>query len=282
MVKKVISLKYKKICTVVNPDSDQAKSLSMNIAKKYSDHSWQIIENFDFSNVEKMDLVIAIGGDGTLLRAVSLSLKFDVPVLGINMGTVGFMTEIEGENAMDELNFYLTETVRTEVRSLLEVELNFKKDPVVYKALNDIVIARGSSVSMIETITEIDGVHLATYRGDGIVVTTATGSTGYSLALGGPVIDPKSNDYYIKPIATHMSQFGGVIVNSESVCEITISSRKDALISIDGFIEHKISNGDKIILKISESKAKFLRKNPSHFYWSTITEKLGIRKGKVQ
>tara|TARA_B100001250_G_scaffold153770_2_gene132123 strand:+ start:59048 stop:59884 length:837 start_codon:yes stop_codon:yes gene_type:complete len=278
----VISLKYKKICTVVNPDSDQAKSLSMNIAKEYSDHSWQIIENFDFSNVEKMDLVIAIGGDGTLLRAVSLSLKFDVPVLGINMGTVGFMTEIEGENAIDELNFYLTETVRTEVRSLLEVELNFKKDPVVYKALNDIVIARGSSVSMIETITEIDGVHLATYRGDGIVVTTATGSTGYSLALGGPVIDPKSNDYYIKPIATHMSQFGGVIVNSESVCEITISSRKDALISIDGFIEHKISNGDKIILKISESKAKFLRKNPSHFYWSTITEKLGIRKGKVQ
>ncbi len=278
----MISLKYKKICTVVNPDSDQAKSLSMNIAKKYSDHSWQIIENFDFSNVEKMDLVIAIGGDGTLLRAVSLSLKFDVPVLGINMGTVGFMTEIEGENAMDELNFYLTETVRTEVRSLLEVELNLKKDPVVYKALNDIVIARGSSVSMIETITEIDGVHLATYRGDGIVVTTATGSTGYSLALGGPVIDPKSNDYYIKPIATHMSQFGGVIVNSESVCEITISSRKDALISIDGFIEHKISNGDKIILKISESKAKFLRKNPSHFYWSTITEKLGIRKGKVQ
>ena len=275
-------MKYKKICTVVNPDSDQAKSLSMNIAKKYSDHSWQIIENFDFSNVEKMDLVIAIGGDGTLLRAVSLSLKFDVPVLGINMGTVGFMTEIEGENAIDELNFYLTETVRTEVRSLLEVELNFKKDPVVYKALNDIVIARGSSVSMIETITEIDGVHLATYRGDGIVVTTATGSTGYSLALGGPVIDPKSNDYYIKPIATHMSQFGGVIVNSESVCEITISSRKDALISIDGFIEHKISNGDKIILKISESKAKFLRKNPSHFYWSTITEKLGIRKGKVQ
>jgi|TARA_B100001094_G_scaffold41541_1_gene36242 NAD+ kinase len=278
----VISLKYKKICTVVNPDSDQAKSLSMNIANEYSDHSWQIIENFDFSNVEKMDLVIAIGGDGTLLRAVSLSLKFDVPVLGINMGTVGFMTEIEGENAIDELNFYLTETVRTEVRSLLEVELNFKKDPVVYKALNDIVIARGSSVSMIETITEIDGVHLATYRGDGIVVTTATGSTGYSLALGGPVIDPKSNDYYIKPIATHMSQFGGVIVNSESVCEITISSRKDALISIDGFIEHKISNGDKIILKISESKAKFLRKNPSHFYWSTITEKLGIRKGKVQ
>mgnify|MGYP001502169239 CR=1 FL=1 len=273
---------YKKICTVVNPESSQAKDLSKILATKYSDLSWQIIENFDFSDINPMDLVIAIGGDGTLLRAVSLSLQYDVPVLGINMGTVGFMTEIEGENAIEELDFYFNQKVRTEVRSLLEVELNFDNKPKVYKALNDIVIARGSSVSMVETITEIDGIHLATYRGDGIVVSTATGSTGYSLALGGPVIDPKSNDFYIKPIATHMSQFGGVIVNSQSICQITISSRKDAQISIDGFIEHKISDGDKISLKISETNAKFLRKNPSNHYWSTITEKLGIRKGKFQ
>ena len=180
------------------------------------------------------------------------------------------------------MNFYLSEPVRTEVRSMLEVDFLIDKKPIKYTALNDIVIARGSSVSMIETITEIDGIHLATYRGDGIVLSTATGSTGYSLALGGPVIDPKSNDFYIKPIATHMSQFGGVIVNSESLCEITISSRKDAQISIDGFVEHRISDGDKIRLKISETKAKFLRKNPSNHYWSTITEKLGIRKGKFQ
>ena len=273
---------YKKICTVVNPESSQAKDLSKILATKYSDLSWQIIEDFDFSDINPMDLVIAIGGDGTLLRAVSLSLQYDVPVLGINMGTVGFMTEIEGENAIEELDFYFNQKVRTEVRSLLEVELDFDNKPKVYKALNDIVIARGSSVSMVETITEIDGIHLATYRGDGIVVSTATGSTGYSLALGGPVIDPKSNDFYIKPIATHMSQFGGVIVNSQSICQITISSRKDAQISIDGFIEHKISDGDKISLKISETNAKFLRKNPSNHYWSTITEKLGIRKGKFQ
>jgi len=228
-----------------------------------------------------MDLIVAIGGDGTLLRAVSLSLKFDVPVLGINMGTVGFMTEIEGANAIKDLGFYLSNDVTKEVRSMLEVKFKSDGEMLIYQALNDIVIARGSSVSMIETITEIDGMHLATYRGDGIVLSTATGSTGYSLALGGPVIDPKSNDFYIKPIATHMSQFGGVIVNSDSICDITVSSRNDAKISIDGFIEHKISNGDKINLKISNTKAKFLRKNPSN-YWATITEKLGIRKGKFQ
>lgn len=273
---------YKKICSVVNPESTQAKNLSKSFATRFSEFSWQIIEDFDFSNAKPMDLIIAIGGDGTLLRAVSLSLKYDVPVLGINMGTVGFMTEIEGENAIDDLEFYLSENIRTEVRSMLEVEFVIDEKTLKYKALNDIVIARGSSVSMIETVTEIDGIHLATYRGDGIVLSTATGSTGYSLALGGPVIDPRSNDFYIKPIATHMSQFGGVIVSSESLCEITISSRKDAQISIDGFIEHKISDGDKIRLKISGTKAKFLRKNPANHYWSTITEKLGIRKGKFQ
>jgi NAD+ kinase len=275
-------LLYKKICSVVNPESTQAKNLSKSVATRFSEFSWQIIEDFDFSNAKPMDLIIAIGGDGTLLRAVSLSLKYDVPVLGINMGTVGFMTEIEGENAIDDLEFYLSENIRTEVRSMLEVEFVIDKKTLKYKALNDIVIARGSSVSMVETVTEIDGIHLATYRGDGIVLSTATGSTGYSLALGGPVIDPRSNDFYIKPIATHMSQFGGVIVSSESLCEITISSRKDAQISIDGFIEHKISDGDKIRLKISGTKAKFLRKNPANHYWSTITEKLGIRKGKFQ
>ena len=92
---------------MVNPESSQAKSLSKEAEKKFSDLSWQIIDDFEFSEVNPMDLVIAIGGDGTLLRAVSLSLQYDVPVLGINMGTVGFMTEIEGENALNDLDFYL-------------------------------------------------------------------------------------------------------------------------------------------------------------------------------
>ena len=271
---------YKKICSVVNPESDQAKDISRKISDQFSQCSWQIVDNFDFSNISTMDLVVAIGGDGTLLRAVSLSIKYDVPVLGINMGNVGFMTEIEGDNAILELEHYLENSVRVEERSLLEVDFQKDNRNLSYKALNDIVLARGSSVSMIETITEIgQDIHLATYRGDGIVLSTSTGSTGYSLALGGPVIDPKSNDYYIKPIATHMSQFGGVIVSSDSSCEITVSSRKDAQISIDGFnIEHELSSGDKIRVKISDTKAKFLRKNPPNHYWSTITEKLGIRK----
>ena len=269
---------YKNICSVINPDSQEAINLCDKIESKFSRVSWQKVNDFKFDKVEDIDLVIAIGGDGTLLRAVSLAVKYDVPVLGINMGTVGFMTDIEGDKALSELEEYLN-GVRIEERSMLEIEFNNSGNKNSYIALNDIVIARGSSISMIETITEIDNVHLATYRGDGIVISTATGSTGYALALGGPVLDPKSSDYFIKPIATHMSQFGGAIVNSDSVCKITVSTRKDAQISIDGFIEHKIDNNDDFLIKISDTKAKFLRKNPSSYYWGTITEKLGIRKG---
>ena len=271
-------MKYKSICSVINPESSQAVILSKEIESKFSDLSWQKVQDFNFENITKIDLVIAIGGDGTILRAVSLAVKFDVPVLGINMGTVGFMTDIEGDKAIGEISDYLS-GVRIEERSMLEIEFVNSNKKYSYTALNDIVIARGSSISMIETITEIDNIHLATYRGDGLVISTATGPTGYALSIGGPVLDPKSNDYFIKPIATHMSQFGGSVVNSESICKITVSTRNDAQISIDGFIEHKVENNDYFTIKISDTKAKFLRKNPSSYYWGSITEKLGIRKG---
>ena len=195
---------YKNICSVINPDSQEAITLCDQIESKFSNVSWQKVNDFKFDMVQNIDLVIAIGGDGTLLRAVSLAVKYDVPVLGINMGTVGFMTDIEGDKALSELEEYLN-GVRIEERSMLEIEFNNSGNKNSYIALNDIVIARGSSISMIETITEIDNVHLATYRGDGIVISTATGSTGYALALGGPVLDPKSSDYFIKPVSyTHL------------------------------------------------------------------------------
>ena len=168
-------MKYKSICSVINPESSQAVILSKEIESKFSDLSWQKVQDFNFENITKIDLVIAIGGDGTILRAVSLAVKFDVPVLGINMGTVGFMTDIEGDKAIGEISDYLS-GVRIEERSMLEIEFVNSNKKYSYTALNDIVIARGSSISMIETITEIDNIHLATYRGDGLVISTATGS----------------------------------------------------------------------------------------------------------
>ena len=270
---------YKYIFAVINPDSEEAFKLADSLSKKYSNLNWKKIDNLDSNNGSEVDLVVAIGGDGTILRAVSLAIKHDVPVLGINMGRVGFMTDIDGNDALQDFELYLDEKIRIEERALIEVNFRIGIDDYNYKALNDIVIARGTSTSLIETITEIDGAHLATYRGDGRVVATPTGSTGYTLALGGPVIDPNSSHYFIKPIATHMSQFGGVIINSTSTCKITLATQKDALISIDGFIEHELKNRDSVNIFISKTKAKFLRKNSMNNYWANISEKLGIMKG---
>ncbi|MDG2100742.1 MAG: NAD(+)/NADH kinase, partial [Dehalococcoidia bacterium] len=155
---------YKKICVVINPDSKEAFDLYEELLSIFSKNSFQLLNDFDFKNIEDMDLVVAIGGDGTLLKAVSVAVKFDVPVMGINMGTVGFMTDVEGKKAISEFQNYL-DGVRIEQRSMLEVEFKIDNKNHTYKALNDIVIARGASVSMVETIVEIDKVHLATYRG---------------------------------------------------------------------------------------------------------------------
>ena len=270
---------YKYIFAVINPDSEEALKLADSLSEKYSKLNWKKIDNLDCNESSDVDLVVAIGGDGTILRAVSLAIMYDVPVLGINMGRVGFMTDIDGNDALQDFELYLDEKIRIEERALIEVDFKIGKDHYNYKALNDIVIARGTSTSLIETITEIDGAHLATYRGDGVVVASPTGSTGYTLALGGPVIDPNSSHYFIKPIATHMSQFGGVIINPTSICKITLSTQKDALISIDGFIEHELKNRDSVNIFISKTKAKFLRKNSMNSYWANISEKLGIKKG---
>ena len=166
---------YKYIFAVINPDSEEAFKLADSLSKKYSSLNWKKIDNLDSNNGSEVDLVVAIGGDGTILRAVSLAIKHDVPVLGINMGRVGFMTDIDGNDALQDFELYLDEKIRIEERALIEVNFRIGIDDYNYKALNDIVIARGTSTSLIETITEIDGAHLATYRGDGIVVATPTG-----------------------------------------------------------------------------------------------------------
>ena len=149
---------YKKICVVINPDSKEAMELYEELLSKFTQNSFQLLDNFNFKNIKIIDLVVAIGGDGTLLKAVSVAVKFDVPVMGINMGTVGFMTDVEGNKAISEFQNYL-DGVRIEQRSMLEVNFKIDNENHTYKALNDIVIARGASVSMVETIVEIDKVH---------------------------------------------------------------------------------------------------------------------------
>ena len=251
-----------------------------------SQNSWWIKNINDLqgisNNLDETDLIITIGGDGTILRAAHISALKEIPILGINMGTVGFMCEIEASDCIEELPNYLDGSSIIEKRMMLKAEIIRKGKKVEYDALNDIVLARGSKIRVIEISVKLNNTHLATYRGDGVVLSTPTGSTGYSLSLGGPVVSPSSNLILLKPIGSHMSLHGGVVLDLNSKIDLTIRSENSATVSIDGFIDLPMSDFDKINVEVSKQRVKFLRhKSFEEDFWSLITKKLGMRKGNI-
>ena len=226
--------------------------------------------------LETTDLIVTIGGDGTILRGVHEAAPRGIPVLGVNMGRVGFMSEIDAVDAIDGIAWYLQGNAHLDERYMLQAEIIGDQRSVLH-ALNDVTLARGAELRVIEVETVVDGVHLADYRGDGLVVATATGSTGYTLSLGGPVMDPASEDFLVKPIATHMSQFGGVVLRSTTTLELTVRCLSPAAISADGFMDRSLEDGQSVEIKHAEMQATFLRKRPRTAFWADLSRRLGMR-----
>jgi len=127
----------------------------------------------------------------------------------------------------------------------------------------------------------VDGQHIVTYRGDGLVISTATGSTGYGLALGGPVMNPTSGAFLLKPIAAHMSLQGGLLLRPAAVVSITIENEAGGMLSIDGFVERYIGSGTTVQVETSEYSARFLRKHPPAAFYQSLTRRLGMRQGAM-
>ena len=156
-------------------------------------------------------------------------------------------------NFKKDIKSYLDGEARIEMRAMLEANI---KDLDTMHALNDITVARGKVLRVIEVSTEINDVHLSTYRGDGVVVSSPTGSTAYALSLGSPVMDPLSENILLKPIATHMSQFGGVVVGKDAKIKLTVFTRNDAILNIDGFKDIQMRNNDSVEIRISSFDPK--------------------------
>ncbi|MBT4125388.1 MAG: NAD(+)/NADH kinase [Chloroflexi bacterium] len=279
---------YHNIGIVHNGELAEAGELARKLTTTYSDgREWWLATQSDLheqaDKLAESDLIITIGGDGTILRGAHAAASQDIPILGINMGRVGFMSDIENVDALDGVGWYLEGNARIEQRFMLKaVVANGTDEPVSVLALNDVTVARGTHLRVIEVSTVVDGVHLATYRGDGVVVSTATGSTGYSLALGGPVMDPTSRDFLVKPIASHMSLFGGAILQSSSTVELTVEAYEDATLNADGFIDQELSAGDLVTITQSGVYASFLRRKAAADFWGDLAGRLELRKGSVK
>lgn len=222
------------------------------------------------------DLFVTIGGDGTILRAMHVAAPLAVPVLGLNMGRVGFMSEIDAEHALDKIEWYLDGNARVEERSMLLVESPaLRKGP--QHALNDVTIGRGSAPRIVNLRTHINGVHLTNYRSDALVLATATGSTGYSLALGGPVMDPESDSILLKPVAAHMSLQGGFVLPSSAVIDVKFGGPEAGVLSVDGYVDSPLRAGNVVTVRMSPHRARFLRRHPTTEFYASVTRRLGMR-----
>src|SRR5512135_208719 len=215
-----------------------------------------------------VDLMIALGGDGTMLRAGRMCAPHSIPVLGINLGHFGFLTEIERGEWQNMLPRLLEGRFRLEDRMMLRA--THKRGGLVlseWEVLNEVVVCRGQFVRPIRVRASVDGYQVAGYVADGLIAATATGSTGYALAAGGPIMPPELRNILIIPVAPHLSVDRGIIFPEGARVTITAFTNHEAVLSADGQSTETVLDGDEIDVEASDHTASFIRfQDPSYFY----------------
>lgn len=223
------------------------------------------------SQMKGTDLVLSVGGDGTVLRAGRAAAKMSIPVVGINLGTLGFLTELGPDEARKKLPDLLQGEGWIDERAMLQAE-QAGKEPL--HALNDVVVGRGAKPRVIYVDITIDGTPLTRYKSDGVIIATATGSTGYSLALGGPILYPRAREMVLNPIAPHPTFDNSLVLPPTSVIDIKVSADEPAVLSIDGQVHVELKDDDTVKVKLSPRVSKFLRLQPPTFFYSTLVKRL--------
>ena len=226
------------------------------------------------------DLLLTVGGDGTILRAAQIALDTQIPITGINLGRLGFLTELEAGEAVEKLPALLDEEGWIDERTMLQVEVASGGAPQIYHALNDVVLARGEIARMVKIGASVDGQYLTTYRADGLIIATATGSTGYALAAGGPIMYPWSRDLLMIPVAPHLCLDGPLVLPEEAEITMCADTYLPATLSIDGHINRPLSGGDTLRIKHSSRTTRFRRIRPREYFYNILEEKLRGKQGE--
>lgn len=212
------------------------------------------------------DLAISIGGDGTFLYTAAVVKDSGIPILGINAGRLGFLADLSLQETNDAIKAIVENKFTIEQRSVIQVEMDSPIDLHVPYALNEIAVLKHDNSSMIEIETIVNGCLLNNYQSDGLIIATPTGSTGYSLSVGGPIIEPQSNSFVISPVASHSLTTRPVIICDYAEIELRVNSRShNYLIAIDGRSQ---SVSDKTIIRLKKAKHTIgvVKLNNKHFY----------------
>jgi len=230
------------------------------------------------SQLDDTDLVLSVGGDGTILRSAQAVVPRTIPIIGINLGKLGFMTELSVDEASDKLPALLSGEGWIDERAMLLAELSPKGQKTsTYHALNDVVVARGAIARLVRVAASLNGKHITDYKADGVIVATATGSTGYSLAAGGPILYPHSKDFLLVPIMPHLSSDYALVLPAETSVQLGVTATQPATLSIDGYINMPLPDEAVITVKQSPHRTRFLRVHPEDTFYRSLEQKL---KGK--
>ena len=216
----------------------------------------------------EVDLVVALGGDGTMLRAGHLTAPLGIPLLGINLGRFGFLMQLARDEWRDFLPRLLDGDYKIENRMMLQAE-HWREDRLLdlLQVINEVVVCRGQVVRPIRIRAEVDGYSLASYVADGLIAATPTGSTAYALAVGGPIMPPELRNILIVPVAPHLSMDRAVILPAGASVMIQTSSDHQAVMSIDGHVPVLLQNEDIVKITASEFHVKFVVfQDPGYFY----------------
>jgi NAD+ kinase len=231
-------------------------------------------------NLEGTDLLICVGGDGTMLWAARLVILHPTLLLGINMGRLGFLAELRAEEALAKLPQILEGGFRIEERTLLHGDfLEAPGAPAAeggrYHALNDIVVGRGVPGRAVHVEASVDGKLLGHYRGDAVIVATATGSTGYLLSAGGPILHPEAHELVLMPVVPHLAAARALVLPSSAVIELRVTSHEKAILSVDGQVNKELAKGEGVRVFHSHHLARFLRLGSPLDYYAALSQQLG-------
>jgi len=275
----------KKIGVVLRPSTPELKDTFLNLKKIFNQYNIDtILEensasmlNISGSNFDEMcssvDFIVTIGGDGTLLSTVRKSFDYDIPILGVHAGNLGFLADI----SMNELDEFIQKIIKGEYkvdeRAILEASVIKDNKEVKMYAFNDIVLTRTRVSNMIHIETSIDSKSFNTYHGDGVIVSTPTGSTAYNLSAGGPILFPMSNVFALTPICPHSLTQRPLVLPGKFAIEMRTSEER-ALIIIDGQDVHELGLGESVHIKLAHKTVKLIHKEEFD-YFDVLKGKLG-------
>ncbi len=264
--------------------TNEVKDTDLKLTKRVAellDGRCSVVLRGDFDSFADMclsaDALIVLGGDGTLLGAARQACVYDLPILGINLGTMGFLAEVETDKIEDCLNRFLSGDYETEQRFMISAEVIRNGETMgTYNALNDVVVSSSSFKKVVSMNLYVNDDFITSYDADGVVVATPTGSTAYSLSAGGPITDNTMELILVTPICPHTLSSRPLILppDKKVTVEITKDREHPSLLTVDGQEGEKLLIGDKVIISAADRRTKLIHINGMNFY-EVLRNKIG-------